>query len=152
MILEQTRLKVADNSGARSVMCIRVLGTKRKFARVGEVIRVTVKEAQPNGVVKKGELCRAVIVRTKSPIRRRDGSSLRFDGNAAVIIDDTGNPRGTRVFGPVARELSVGTSAIIGWPWVSKTVSLVTSPNDDTRFNESPAVTTPPNGPPLGLS
>jgi large subunit ribosomal protein L14 len=108
MILEQTRLNVADNSGARSVMCIRILGTKRKFARVGEVIRVTVKEAQPNGVVKKGELCRAVIVRTKSSIRRSDGSYLRFDSNAAVLIDDTGNPRGTRIFGPVARELRDG--------------------------------------------
>jgi len=105
MILEQTRLKVADNSGARSVMCIRVLGTKRKFARVGELIRVTVKEAQPNGAIKKGELCRAVIVRTKSPIRRSDGSWLRFDGNAAVIVDEKGNPVGTRIFGPVAREL-----------------------------------------------
>ena len=105
MIVEQTRLKVADNSGARSVMCIRILGTKRKFARVGEVIRVTVKEAQPNGVVKKGEVCKAVIVRTKSSIRRSDGSYLRFDSNAAVLIDDTGNPRGTRIFGPVAREL-----------------------------------------------
>lgn len=105
MILEQTRLKVADNSGARSVMCIRILGTKRKFARVGEVIRVTVKEAQSGGVVKKGELCRAVIVRTKNSIRRSDGSCLRFDSNAAVLIDDNGNPRGTRIFGPVAREL-----------------------------------------------
>ena len=105
MIQEQTRLTVADNSGARSVMCIRILGTKRKFARVGEVIRVTVKEAQPNGMVKKGELCRAVIVRTKSSIRRADGSFLRFDSNAAVIIDDNGNPRGTRIFGAVAREL-----------------------------------------------
>ncbi len=105
MVLEQTRLKVADNSGARSVMCIRVLGTKRKFARVGELIRVTVKEAQPNGAIKKGELCRAVIVRTKSPIRRSDGSWLRFDGNAAVIVDEKGNPVGTRIFGPVAREL-----------------------------------------------
>ena len=105
MILEQTRLKVADNSGARSVMCIRVLGTKRKFARVGEVIRVSVKEAQPNGVVKKGDLCKAVIVRTKSMIRRADGSCLRFDSNAAVLVDDNGNPRGTRIFGPVAREL-----------------------------------------------
>lgn len=105
MILVQTRLKVADNSGARSVMCIRVLGTKRKFARVGEVIRVSVKEATPNGLVKKGELCKAVVVRTKSTIRRKDGSCLRFDSNAAVIIDDKNNPRGTRIFGPVAREL-----------------------------------------------
>ena len=105
MIQENTRLKVADNSGARSVMCIRVLGTKSKIARVGDVIRVSVKEAQPNGVVKKGDLCKAVVVRTKSTIRRNDGSCLRFDGNAAVIIDDNKNPRGTRIFGPVAREL-----------------------------------------------
>lgn len=86
-------------------MCIRVLGTKSKIARVGDVIRVSVKEAQPNGVVKKGDLCKAVVVRTKSTIRRQDGSCLRFDGNAAVIIDDNKNPRGTRIFGPVAREL-----------------------------------------------
>ena len=105
MIQENTRLKVADNSGARSVMCIRVLGTKSKVARVGDIIRVTVKEAQPNGVVKKGEVVRAVVVRTKSTIRRTDGSCLRFDSNAAVIIDDNKNPRGTRIFGPVAREL-----------------------------------------------
>lgn len=105
MIQEQTRLKVADNSGARSVMCIRVLGTKSKVARVGDIIRVTVKEAQPNGVVKKGDLCLAVVVRTKSTIRRVDGSCLRFDSNAAVIVDEKKNPRGTRIFGPVAREL-----------------------------------------------
>ncbi len=105
MIQELTRLKVADNSGARSVMCIRVLGTKSKVAHVGDIIRVSVKEAQPNGVVKKGDLCKAVVVRTKSTIRRTDGSCLRFDGNAAVIIDDNKNPRGTRIFGPVAREL-----------------------------------------------
>lgn len=105
MIWVQTRLNVADNTGARSVMCIRVLKTKRKFARVGEVIQVAVKEAQPGGVVKKGDVCKAVVVRTKNTIRRPDGSCLRFDRNAAVIIDDTGNPRGTRIFGPVAREL-----------------------------------------------
>ena len=105
MIQEQTRLKVADNSGARSVMCIRVLGTKAKVARVGDIIRVSVKEAQPNGMVKKGDVLKAVVVRTKSTIRRPDGSCLRFDGNAAVIIDDSNNPRGTRIFGPVAREL-----------------------------------------------
>ncbi|HSR88196.1 MAG TPA: 50S ribosomal protein L14 [Pontiella sp.] len=105
MIQEETRLTVADNSGARSVMCIRVLGTKSKVARVGDIIRVTVKEAQPNGVVKKGDVVKAVVVRTKSTIRRADGSCLRFDSNAAVIIDDNKNPRGTRIFGPVAREL-----------------------------------------------
>ena len=105
MIQEQTRLKVADNSGARSVMCIRVLGTKSKVARVGDVIRVSVKEAMPNGAMKKGDTCLAVVVRTKSTIRRADGSCLRFDSNAAVIVDDKNNPRGTRIFGPVAREL-----------------------------------------------
>ena len=105
MIQEQTRLKVADNSGARSIMCIRVLGTKSKVARVGDIIRASVKEAQPNGIVKKGDVLKAVVVRTKSTIRRQDGSCLRFDGNAAVIVDDNNNPRGTRIFGPVAREL-----------------------------------------------
>ncbi len=105
MIQEQTRLKVADNSGARSIMCIRVLGTKSKVARVGDIIRASVKEAQPNSNVKKGDVLKAVVVRTKSTIRRKDGSCLRFDGNAAVIVDDNNNPKGTRIFGPVAREL-----------------------------------------------
>ncbi len=108
MIQVESRLNVADNTGARSVQCIRVLKTKRSYAKVGEVIKITVKEAQPGGVVKKGEMCEAVIVRTKSPIRRSDGSVLRFDHNAAVIIDATNNPRGTRIFGPVARELRDG--------------------------------------------
>ena len=105
MIQEQTRLKVADNSGARSIMCIRVLGTKSKVARVGDIIRASVKEAQPNSNVKKGDVLKAVVVRTKSTIRRKDASCLRFDGNAAVIVDDNNNPKGTRIFGPVAREL-----------------------------------------------
>ena len=105
MISVQTRLDVADNTGARSVQCIRVMKTKRSYARVGELIKVTVKEAQPGGVVKKGDVCDAVVVRTASPIRRSDGSVLRFDHNAAVILDATQNPRGTRIFGPVAREL-----------------------------------------------
>ena len=105
MIQEQTRLKVADNSGARSIMCIRVLGTKSKVARVGDIIRASVKEAQPNSTVKKGDVLKAVVVRTKSTIKRADGSCLRFDGNAAVVIDDNNNPKGTRIFGPVAREL-----------------------------------------------
>jgi large subunit ribosomal protein L14 len=105
MIAVESRLKVADNTGAREVMCIRILGTKRKFARVGEVIRVAVKEAQPDGSVKKGQTAKAVIVRTKAPVKRPDGSYLSFDTNAAVIIDDKGNPVGTRIFGPVAREL-----------------------------------------------
>ena len=105
MIQEQTRLKVADNSGARSIMCIRGLGTKSKVARVGDIIRASVKEAQPNSTVKKGDVLKAVVVRTKSTIKRADGSCLRFDGNAAVVIDDNNNPKGTRIFGPVAREL-----------------------------------------------
>lgn len=105
MICAETNLKVADNTGARKVRCIRVLGQGKRFARVGDVIRVTVKEAQPAGMVKKGEVHRAVIVRTKNGVRRADGTLLRFDNNAVVIIDDQQNPRGTRIFGPVAREL-----------------------------------------------
>ena len=105
MIQEQTRLKVADNSGARSVMCIRVLGTKSKVARVGDVIRVSVKEAQPNGMVKKGAVSPAVVVRTTKEVRRKDGSYIRFDDNACVLLDAAGEMKGTRVFGPVAREL-----------------------------------------------
>ena len=106
MIQEQSYLEVADNSGARKLMCIRVLGgSKKKFAKVGDVIKVTVKEAIPTGRVKKGEVVDAVIVRTKHSIRRKDGSRLRFDDNASVIINKENNPRGTRVFGPIAREL-----------------------------------------------
>jgi large subunit ribosomal protein L14 len=106
MIQAETRLKVADNSGARQVLCIKVLGgSKRRYARVGDVIVVTVKEATPNGTVKKGDVVRAVVVRCKKEVRRSDGSYIKFDDNAAVIIDNAGNPRGTRIFGPVAREL-----------------------------------------------
>jgi large subunit ribosomal protein L14 len=106
MIQAETRLKVADNSGARQVLCIKVLGgSKRRYARVGDVIVVTVKEATPNGGVKKGDVVRAVVVRCKKEVRRNDGSYIKFDDNAAVIIDAAGNPRGTRIFGPVAREL-----------------------------------------------
>jgi large subunit ribosomal protein L14 len=106
MIQAETRLKVADNSGARQVLCIKVLGgSKRRYARVGDVIVVTVKEAVPNGTVKKGDVVRAVVVRCKKETRRADGSYIKFDDNAAVIIDIQGNPRGTRIFGPVAREL-----------------------------------------------
>jgi len=106
MIQMQTNLDVADNSGARRVQCIKVLGgSKRKFASVGDVIVVTVKEAIPRGRVKKGELHRAVIVRTAKAIRRNDGSAIRFDSNAAVLIDQQNEPIGTRIFGPVAREL-----------------------------------------------
>ncbi|PKQ10234.1 MAG: 50S ribosomal protein L14 [Actinobacteria bacterium HGW-Actinobacteria-9] len=106
MIQAETRLKVADNSGARKVLCIKVLGgSKRRYARVGDVIVCSVKEAIPNGAVKKGDVVRAVVVRTKKEIRRKDGSYIKFDENAAVVIDLQGNPRGTRIFGPVAREL-----------------------------------------------
>jgi len=106
MIQQETRLKVADNSGARRVACIKVLGgSKRRYAGVGDVIVCAVKEAIPNGTVKKGDVVRAVVVRTKKEYRRPDGSYIKFDENAAVIIDNQGNPRGTRIFGPVAREL-----------------------------------------------
>lgn len=106
MIQSNTRLKVADNTGARQIMCIGVLGgTGRKYARVGDVIVASVKRAIPGGMVKKGEVVRAVIIRTVKPYRRPDGFSIRFDENAAVILTDKNNPRGTRIFGPVAREL-----------------------------------------------
>lgn len=106
MIRQETKLQVADNSGAKSLLCIRVLGgTRKKYARVGDIITVTVKVAMPGGVVKKGQVTRAVVVRTKKEIRRKDGSYIRFDENAAVIINDAKEPVGTRIFGPVAREL-----------------------------------------------
>jgi large subunit ribosomal protein L14 len=106
MIQQESRLKVADNSGARQVLCIKVLGgSGRKTANIGDVIVCTVKQATPGGVVKKGEVVKAVIVRSKSGARRPDGSYISFDENAAVIIRDDKSPRGTRIFGPVAREL-----------------------------------------------
>ena len=106
MIQEYSRLNVADNSGAKKVMCIRVLGgSGRRYASVGDVIVVSVKSAIPNAPVKKGEKSRAVVVRTKKEIRRADGSYIRFDENAAVLLNDQGEPRGTTIFGPVAREL-----------------------------------------------
>jgi large subunit ribosomal protein L14 len=106
MIQAESRLKVADNSGARKVLCIKVLGgSKRRYAGVGDVIVCTVKEAIPNGAVKKGDVVKAVVVRCTKEVRRPDGSYIKFDDNAAVIIDAQGNPRGTRIFGPVAREL-----------------------------------------------
>ena len=106
MSQQESRVAVVDNTGAREVLCIRVLGgTRRRYARVGDQIVATVKEAQPNGMVSKGDVVRAVIVRQKQPMRRSDGSSIRFDENAVVITDVEGNPRGTRIFGPVAREL-----------------------------------------------
>ena len=99
-------LSVADNSGAKRAMCFRVLGgSKKKYASIGDIIVVTVKEAIPGGTVKKSEVCKAVVVRTKSEVRRKDGSLIRFSDNAAVIINDQNEPRGTRIFGPVAREL-----------------------------------------------
>ncbi len=106
MIQVQTRLKVADNSGAREIMCIRVLGgSARKYGGVGDTIIAAVKQAQPNAAVKKGDVVRAVIVRTAQEFGRPDGSHIKFDDNAAVLINPQGNPRGTRIFGPVAREL-----------------------------------------------
>ena len=106
MVQMQTYLKVADNTGAKELMCIRVLGgTRRRYANIGDVIVASVKKTIPGSAVKKGEVVKAVIVRTKSGLRREDGSYIRFDENAAVIIRDDKNPRGTRIFGPVAREL-----------------------------------------------
>ncbi|NOY59758.1 MAG: 50S ribosomal protein L14 [Calditrichaeota bacterium] len=106
MIQESSRLNVADNTGAKKVMCIRVLGgSKRKYASVGDIIVVSVKQAIPNSPVKKGEVSKAVVVRTKKEKRRKDGSYIRFDENAAVLINDAMEPKGTRIFGPVAREL-----------------------------------------------
>jgi len=105
MIQEFTMLSVADNSGAKKAMCFRILGARKKSAEVGDIIVVTVKEAIPGGTVKKSEVCKAVVVRTKAQLRRKDGSLIRFSDNAAVIINDQKEPRGTRIFGPVAREL-----------------------------------------------
>jgi large subunit ribosomal protein L14 len=107
VIQQESRLRVADNSGAREILCIRVLGgTRRRYARVGDIIVATVKDAQPNAAVRKGEVVRAVVVRTTKRQQRADGSTIRFDDNAAVLLaDKEGNPRGTRIFGPVAREL-----------------------------------------------
>lgn len=106
MIQQESVVNVADNSGARKLLCIRVPGgTRRRYARVGDVIIATVKEATPGGVVKKGDIVKAVIVRTRQGIGREDGSYIRFDENAAVVLDNQNNPRGTRIFGPVAREL-----------------------------------------------
>ena len=105
MIQQETRLKVADNSGAREVLCFKVLGgSRRRYASLGDIIVVTVKQAIPDGMVKKGQVSRAVVVRTRKEVRRSDGSYIRFDDNAAVLLKDAGEPRGTRVLGPVARE------------------------------------------------
>ena len=108
MIQMQTRMKVADNTGAKELMCIRVLGgTRRKYANIGDVVVASVKKASPGGTVKKGDVVKAVIVRSATGIRRDDGTYIRFDENAAVIIKEDKTPRGTRIFGPVARELRV---------------------------------------------
>ena len=105
MIQMRTNLNVADNTGARRVQCIHVLGQRKRYAHIGDIIKVSVKEAQPLGLVKKGEVHDAIIVRTKQAIRRLDGTVLHFDHNAVVLVDELRNPRGTRIFGPVAREL-----------------------------------------------
>ena len=106
MVQQESRLKVADNTGAKEVLVIRVLGgTKKRYASVGDKIVVTVKQALPSGNVKKGSVSKAVVVRVKKEVRRKDGSYIRFDENAAVLLNDAGEPRGTRIFGPVAREL-----------------------------------------------
>jgi large subunit ribosomal protein L14 len=106
MIQQETIVRIADNSGAKKALVIRVLGgTKRRYARIGDIVIVAVKDALPDGTVKKGDVAKAVIVRTRKEIRRKDGSYIRFDENAAVIINDAGEPRATRVFGPVGREL-----------------------------------------------
>lgn len=106
MIQQQSRLKIADNSGAREIMAIKILGgTGRKYATIGDIITASVKQATPGGMVKKGDIVKAVIVRTVNKVRRKDGSYIRFDDNAAVIVKDDKSPQGTRIFGPVAREL-----------------------------------------------
>jgi large subunit ribosomal protein L14 len=106
MIQSETRLRVADNTGAREILCIRVKGgSRRRYAHIGDIITATVKQAAPQGAVKKGDVVTAVVVRTRKSLGRNDGTYIAFDDNAAVIIDDQNNPRGTRVFGPVAREL-----------------------------------------------
>ena len=109
MIQQETRLKVADNTGAKEVLCFKVLGgSGRRYASVGDLVVVTVKNALPGGMVKKGEISRAVVVRTRKEVRRPDGTYIRFDDNAAVLLDNSGEPLGTRIFGPVARELREG--------------------------------------------
>src|SRR4030095_16325836 len=115
MIQQETRLGVCDNSGAKEILCIRVLGgTRRRYARVGDVIVASVKEANPSGNIKKKSVVRAVVVRSRNAIKRRDGSTIRFDDNAAVIIGEDKNPKATRIFGPVPRELrDLGYSKIV---------------------------------------
>jgi len=115
VIQQETRLKVADNTGAKEILCFKVLGgSRRKYASIGDQIVITVKKALPGGMVKKGEVHRAVVVRTRKEVNRKDGSRIRFDENAAVLLNSAGEPRGTRIFGPVARELrDVGFMRIV---------------------------------------
>tara|TARA_B100001013_G_scaffold68811_1_gene36029 strand:+ start:458 stop:826 length:369 start_codon:yes stop_codon:yes gene_type:complete len=115
VIQQETRLKVADNTGAKEILCFKVLGgSRRRYASIGDQIVITVKKALPGGMVKKGEVHRAVVVRTRKEVNRKDGSRIRFDENAAVLLDSAGEPRGTRIFGPVARELrDVGFMRIV---------------------------------------
>jgi large subunit ribosomal protein L14 len=115
MVQQETRLVVCDNSGAKQILCIRVLGgTRRRYAKVGDIITATVKQASPTGTVKKKSVVRAVVVRTQKELKRKDGSTIKFDDNAAVIIGDDKNPKGTRIFGPVPRELrDMGYAKII---------------------------------------
>jgi|TARA_B100001079_G_scaffold271623_2_gene289911 large subunit ribosomal protein L14 len=109
MIQQETRLKVADNTGAKEVLAFKILGgTRKRYARVGDIVVVTIKQAIPGGLVKKGEISKAVVVRTRKEIRRNDGSYVRFDDNAAVLLDNSLEPKGTRIFGPVSRELRDG--------------------------------------------
>lgn len=108
MIQEETELVVADNTGARKAKCFRILGQRKRYAGIGDIIKVSIKEAQPNGTIKKGQVCNALVVRTAFPIRRADGSYVRFDNNAVVIVDQKNNPIGSRIFGSVARELRDG--------------------------------------------
>jgi large subunit ribosomal protein L14 len=106
LIQQESRLKIADNTGAREILCIKVIGgSRRRYARIGDVVVGTVKQANPNGSVSKGDIVKAVVVRTKKELRRQDGTYIKFDENAAVILADDRNPKGTRIFGPVAREL-----------------------------------------------
>ena len=140
MVQQQTILKVADNTGAREIMCIRCLGgSYRKYAKIGDVIVASVKTAIPGGQVKKGDVVKAVVVRTKKPTKRADGSYVRFDENAAVLIKEDGNPRGTRIFGPVARELRDKNYMKI---LSLKTVSLRKSQRHDTLISLSAATLT----------
>jgi len=115
VIQQETRLKVADNTGAKEILCFKVLGgSRRKYASIGDQVVITVKKALPGGMVKKGEVHRAVVVRTRKEVNRKDGSRIRFDENAAVLLNSAGEPRGTRIFGPVARELrDVGFMRIV---------------------------------------